>query len=433
MYKAYITTLKKIEKHPNADRLFITECFGNSVIIGSDMKEGQTVVYFPTDGRLSEEYCEKNNLIGTTDANGNRIGGYFDQRRKVTTIKLRKYPSDGFVAPIETLLYTGVDLKNLKEGMLFDEINGHKVCEKYITQATRSASQKVGKPRNKTFKEIIFYDNFKEHKDTEQLVYYIQNLKKGDVLVLSSKMHGTSQRSAYTQEKKFSKFANVINSLFKREVIKPIISWKYVCGTRRVIIKDLERNTGYYGDKEEFRKVAHNNFLGKLHKGETAYYEVVGWVNSSTPIMNKCSNEKLGSDFIKKYGKETIFSYGCLPGISEVYVYRMSMTNEDGVEIDYDWETVKRRCDEMSIKHVPEYSKFVYDGNSEKLLNVCKELAEGEDPVGKTHIKEGVVIRIDGCKWKAYKFKSTDFKILEGIIKDTDVIDIEEAEDVKEE
>ena len=34
--------------------------------------------------------------------------------------------------------------------------------------------------------------------------------------------------------------------------------------------------------------------------------------------------------FIKQYGNETTFSYGCEPGQSDMYVYRMTMTNEDG-------------------------------------------------------------------------------------------------------
>ena len=33
MYEAYITTLKNVRKHSNADRLQVAECFGNQVII----------------------------------------------------------------------------------------------------------------------------------------------------------------------------------------------------------------------------------------------------------------------------------------------------------------------------------------------------------------------------------------------------------------
>ena len=371
MYNAYITEIKEIKKHSNADRLFLTECFGNQVIIDGSMKVGDTVVYFPTDGRLSEEYCQINNLIGSNDpVTGEHKGGYFDSRRKISTLKLRKEVSDGFIMPIESLSYTGIKIDTLKPGMMFETINGYPICEKYVTQATRSHGQNQGKPGKRSFRETISYPIFSEHKDTEQMFYNMNQLKEGMVLVITVKMHGTSGRTSYSLCEKTSKIGNIINyvygNIFKKKLVQPKSEWKYVSGTRRVTIKDIEkRNSGFYGDKEEFRTVAHNLFLEKLAKGETVYYEIVGWVSPSTPIMSKVSNEKLkDKEFVKKYGKETIFNYGCLPGRSEVYVYRMSMTNVDGIEVDYDWETVKRRCEEMSIKHVVEVDKFIY-------MNIC--------------------------------------------------------------
>ena len=55
MYEAYITTLKNVKKHSNADRLQVAECFGNQVIIDLSYKEGDTGIYFPTDGKLGQE------------------------------------------------------------------------------------------------------------------------------------------------------------------------------------------------------------------------------------------------------------------------------------------------------------------------------------------------------------------------------------------
>lgn len=51
-YNAYITRIKNIRKHSNADRLMVGECFGNYVIVGLDVEENQLGIYFPTDGRL---------------------------------------------------------------------------------------------------------------------------------------------------------------------------------------------------------------------------------------------------------------------------------------------------------------------------------------------------------------------------------------------
>jgi hypothetical protein len=54
--------------------------------------------------------------------------------------------------------------------------------------------------------------------------------------------------------------------------------------------------------------------------------------------------------------------------------------------------------------------------------------------VGKTHVREGVVVRIlNRPKFTAYKHKNFSFKVLEGIAKvDADAPDMEEAQDVTE-
>ena len=67
MYCAYITTLKECRKHSNADRLQCTAIFGNNVILDLSYKEGQRVIYFPSDGQLSETFAKENNLIRKRD------------------------------------------------------------------------------------------------------------------------------------------------------------------------------------------------------------------------------------------------------------------------------------------------------------------------------------------------------------------------------
>ena len=36
MYSAFVTRIKNLRKHSNADRLLCGECFGNTVIVGLD-------------------------------------------------------------------------------------------------------------------------------------------------------------------------------------------------------------------------------------------------------------------------------------------------------------------------------------------------------------------------------------------------------------
>ena len=106
MYNAYITRLKNVRKHPNADRLQLGDCFGNTVCVSLDYKEGMLGVYFPTDGQLSVEFCEQHNLVRKKDDAGNNIGGYMDSdKRNVTAIRLRGEKSDGLFMPISCLEY----------------------------------------------------------------------------------------------------------------------------------------------------------------------------------------------------------------------------------------------------------------------------------------------------------------------------------------
>lgn len=96
MYKAYITELKNVRPHSNANRLQLGDCFGNTVCVNLDYTEGQFGVYFSTDGQLSVEFAEYNNLLRKKDEAGNNIGGYMDpNKRNVCAIKLRVEKSDG--------------------------------------------------------------------------------------------------------------------------------------------------------------------------------------------------------------------------------------------------------------------------------------------------------------------------------------------------
>ena len=163
------------------------------------------------------------------------------------------------------------------------------------------------------------------------------------------------------------------------------------------------------------------------------FYEIVGCVNESTTIMGKCSNKLVkDKEFSNQYGKETVFSYGCQTGQSDCYVYRMTMTNPDGYSVELPWEQVQAECERMGVKCVPTFERFLFT-TWEDLMARVEKYYDGVDPVGKTHIREGVVVRIDNrSKFTAYKHKNFYFKVLEGIIKDTaEEPDMEEAEELR--
>ena len=437
MYKVYVTELKNVRPHPNADRLVLADCFGNTVCVNKESKEGDIGVYFPEGGQVSLEFAEANNLLRKKDDAGNNIGGYMDEKRRVTAIRLRGEKSDGLYLPLTCLESFG-DISILSIGDSVEVFNGHEIATKYVVKT----AVKYSGGGNYTRKiKVEVSPLFAEHADTEQLAYNLSAFKPNDEIEITLKMHGTSQRTGYLPV--FKGYKRSFWDKFLHREGKPIYDWGYVSGTRRTVLEDYEG--GYYGSNA-FRETHSKKFEGKLWKGETVYYEVVGFTDTGTPIMGSCGNDKLGKDFVKQYGKETVFSYGCCPDggkeadihdencgapyvvkgpQSDIYVYRMTMTNEDGNIIEYDPNFMRYRCEQMGIKTVPKYTRFTldeeeiaYDNRTpgEIVRDVAERYYDDVDPIGKTHIKEGVVVRIiNRPKFTAFKHKNYSFKVLSGI------------------
>lgn len=430
MYCAYITTISNLRKHSNADRLQCATVFGNNVIVGLNTQIGDRVVYFPVDGQLSRDFAEENNLLRKKDEAGNNVGGYLDpEKRNIKALKLRGEQSDGLVLDINVLAkYT--DVSKLKDGDQITELNGVEICRKYIPRGNRQrqSAPGTGKKRHGKQKDKTTYPFFAEHKDTAQLAYNQSAFREGDTCYITLKMHGTSARTANTvevvtkQPNRFLKRFLPLKAKSKRE-------YKTISGTRRTTLKNYDG--GYYGSNE-FRKKYHDMFADKLPKGMEIFYEIVGWMDENKTIMAQCKNSLIkDKEFSKQYGDITTFSYGCDVGQNDCYVYRMTMTNEDGYTVELPWEQVQAECEKLGVKCVPTFEKFTYTTWDDLMERVEKHY-DGPDPVGKTHIREGVVVRIDNRpSFTAYKHKNFGFKILEGIVKDTsDTPDMEEAEEV---
>lgn len=289
MYCAYITTIKNLRKHTNADRLQCVEVFGQNVIVDLNYYEGQKVVFFPSDGQLSLEYATDNNLVRVKDENGNNIGGYMDpEKRNVTAIRLRGEKSEGLVLPIETLSkYT--DVSKLKDGDQITVLDGHEICQKYIPRGKRNNHpvETGSKKEKKKSKESVSYPFFEEHKDTAQLAYNMSAFRPGDTIYVTRKLHGTSARTMKTV--KITKKSNKLRRFLHMEP-KITREVSVVSGSRRVVLKDMNANDGYYSDNG-FRKKCHDLLKDNLPEGFEVFYEIVGYVNETTPIMGSVSNK----------------------------------------------------------------------------------------------------------------------------------------------
>ena len=465
MYNAYITEIKNVRCHPNADRLDLVDCFGNTVCVShGEFAEGDLAVYFPTDGQLSEEFCQVHDLVRRKDDAGNQCGGYLEPgKRNIRAIRLRGERSDGLAMPLRCLEYTGIDIRTLEAGFAFTTINGKEICCKYIPRSNRR-NQSCNAGNHTRKKKVPVAPLFAEHADTEQLAYNLSAFKPGDEIEITLKMHGTSGRTArlpvlkgYTDS--FGcRVGNAIRHLLNkmgcyhgedRHDGEPIYEDGYVSGTRRVVLEDY--SGGFYGDNS-FREKFSRTFEGKLHKGETVYYEIVSFTDDGTPIMGRA---KVPKEAQTEYGKEMVFHYGCHPEgeilkygedeygpfaipvkvpKNDMYVYRMTLTTDEGYVVEYTPDMMRHRCEEMGVKTVPLFEKFIIPHNEAELglyhdhcempidagewvKMKAEKYYDGPDPIGKTHVREGVVVRIvNRPKFCAYKHKNFLFKQISGII-----------------
>lgn len=436
MYRAYITKVKNIRPAENADRLNLVDVFGTTTVVDKTVNINDLYIYFPVEGQISQEFGEANDLFRRKDENGKQCGGFIDpNKRNITAIRLRGNKSDGLILPLSALEKFG-DTSELKEGDTVETFNGHTIAVKYIPIKKNKGNTSQG---NKTRKKVApIAPLFKEHADTEQFEYNINDFNYGDLIEITLKLHGTSGRTAYLPVLKGYK-KTFWDKLLRREGA-PIYDWDIVSGTRRVVLDTFDG--GFYGSNA-FRKKYNDFFKGKLLKGETCYFEIVGFTDDGSPIMGEGNTSKLGKEFEKKYGKTMVFSYGCEPNgainegslmeesrpKNDIYVYRMTMTNEDGDVVEYTPDYMRYRCEQMGVKTVPVLEQFYlrYGDPAEpknkvmqaKLKSIVESWYEGPDLIDPRHIREGVVIRIvNRPKFTAYKAKGFDFKVLTNIIKE---------------
>lgn len=186
--KAVVTRIN-VQPHPNADRLQLGYCFGNQLIVGLDTHDGDLGVFFPTETQISKEFAVANDLIRRKDENGKIAGGMFDDNRKVRCQKFRGEKSEGFFAPLSYFHTLGIDTSKFKEGDCFDSLNGIPICKKFYSQKTRNAIS--GNKKEKKRGETEF---FKCHFDTPQFRMNLKEFKKGDLITISSKLHGCAHK-----------------------------------------------------------------------------------------------------------------------------------------------------------------------------------------------------------------------------------------------
>lgn len=436
MYKAKVVKLS-VRQHPNADRLQLGVVQGIQVVVGNDVKDGDVGVFFPCDGQLSNEFLSTHNLYRHSELNKDTTKtGYFSDNGRVTAEKIRGEISEGFYCSLSDFEYTGYDVSKLELGEEFDTLNGHLICEKYYTPATRRAMNNNSKGNGKAKRTQAAY-NLPRHFDTEQLQYNLDKVESGDLVIIGEKAHGTSTRIGFVQverQQQLKWWQRLYNLLPLPKYPTVTNNYEFVVGSRnRVVDSTLKPESSEY-----YRLETAEPLRGMLKKGEVIYAEIVGFDSNGKPIMNPQGTSKL-PEIKKQYGEVMVYRYGCRwneigKPQRRMLVYRITQVNEDGQEIDLSWAQIKRRAGELGLLTVPELYIFMLDPDSgqfgEPIMDCAEDYVKGESELDETHIKEGVCVRLEKSngQMKVYKHKSFEFRVLEGILKQDDgYVDTEEV------
>lgn len=415
MHKAIIARIDKVREIIGADNIQEGIVLGESVVISKDIKEGFVGIFFPVELQLSKDYCFNNNLFRDSTKNKDtNQKGFFDENRRVRAQTFMKVKSCGYFAPLTSLDYTGFDYVQ-GVGQTFDEINGHKICEKYISKEAKLKIANKGQKLRKV-KEIPF---FAKHVDSEQFKHYAERIPAGALLSFHAKVHGTSFRVAKTQVIKplpaWKKLVNKVIPLFNKENLE------YVVGTRNVVLDNPEKE-GFHGS-EAYRFEVMEVLKPHLEDGMTIYGEIAGFVNGGS-IMPKHSIESLkDKSFTKKYGKEVTYSYGCKAHEYRFHIYRITRQTLNGDLVDMSQKQLDKWCSDRNLNGTLDvHPQIIYDGDVEKLRILVEALTERpevltEDYIDPTHVSEGIIVRVDVDRDtpQFYKSKSFAFKCMEGL------------------
>ena len=421
MYYALVTKLQNVRKDENSNNLYLAECFFEGVIVGPNSFTGQEVLYLPTDGKIERWFGDELKLF-RKNLDGTPQGGYVDDNAHVKAIKLRGNQSSGIVVPLDRI-YEIWGNQGWQDGDKVTQINGKEFCSKYIPRNKKSPNLTPKSSYKGRKAEGIIYPEFSMHTDTEQLAYNLDKFHPGDQISITLKMHGTSQRSMRT-------YAELPRGFFRKLFkIKPKVKPAYVLGTRRCVV--TENHEGFYGN-DQFRLQHHEALEPYIEDKMEVFGEIVGYYGegSEQTIMPSCDNKKINDkNFIKEFGPRTVFSYGCQPGESKMFIYRI--TSQNG-EKEWTPEEIKSWCDEHGFNYVPIVDTFEFTTTEDLLDRINKYFEDLRDPIGKTHIKEGVVVRIVNRRtFTAYKSKTFEFRALEGLVKDSETMpDMEEAQEI---
>lgn len=397
-YAATVVSIDRLSVLEWLDNLVSYNNLGARALVSKDTEIGTVWLLFTTETQLSEEFCKNNNLFRDSTLNKDETQkGYLEKHRRVKAIKLRWNVSSALFMPLQSLSYLDINVDKLKVWDVFDSIDWHKLCTKFYIENKNIPRNKL-KWKEKRF-EYIDNKTFPEHIDTDNYRRNKHKYKDDDYIVVTQKLHGTSWR-----------FWNSL-SLQPQNWLQKLLgikNKKYMnhYGSRRVIKTGSKNSNDWFYIKNVWNLI-NNRIKDTIPQDWIIYWEIVGWAGW-TPIQKW-------------------YTYWISPWDAELYVYRISVVNQQGVQADLSWDALEEFCNNSWLKYTPVLRKWFHkdfvaeewmDKNYCKLGYKCVVLDEGM-------CDEWVVIRKELLMPFYTKAKCQTFLLYETEQLDTGEIDIE--------
>lgn len=404
-YVATVVKIDKIIKLEGCDNVVGAPIFGFQSIVGKNTQVGDIGLVFTAETQLSEEFVRHNNLYRHSELNADHDQtGYLEDNRRVKAMKFRGHTSNALFMPLSSLAFTGIDVNELKVGDIFDKINSHEVCKKYLRKIPVS---RLEKNKVKVFRRVD--EKFlPEHYDSEQYDRNKHVIKGNKQIIVTQKLHGTSIRIGNTIVKRQLNLRDRMAKKLGVNVLEQ--EFAHVYGSRKAI-KDPNnpaQNHFYESDiwTEEGKKLddlVPDNFI--------LYGELIGWTSNGAPIQKN-------------------YTYRVPHGTSDLYIYRVAMVSNQGILVDLSWEQVKEFCNDRALKYVPELwvgMHRYFNAEEWKDRRFADDGIKNAVPLDdNSPCDEGVCIRVDGLAPYILKAKSPRFFEHESKMLDEEAVDIEE-------
>lgn len=429
-YACSVVEIKELFPIEGADKIVRVVVNGNNVVVPNTTQVGAKMLYFVSGTRLNDFYCYTNNLYDKSEENIDitEKGFISFKQKRVKAIKLRGVISDGMLMPLTSLnrWKSNINIKELKVGDEFTDINGEPICEKYVVPVKESGNST---PKGKQPVKIsrLVDNQFYLHNDTDNLRKNIHKINPDDIIGIHYKKHGTSVVIGNVQVKRPLSWLERLAKKIRVKISETI--YDIVYSSRKVVKNGYLNPTsgaGFYG--EDIWGVVAKEVGHLIPKNWTLYGEILGYTPSGSAIQGG-------------------YDYGCTGGEHKFYVYKISVVNTDGKVIFLTDPQIAEFCEKVGLRYK---DTFIYYGKADDLYPDLKRFSEYNDTIScwrdalLTQLEkdynekdcymctnkvpeEGIIIRVEHLEqYEAYKLKSKRFLLMESEEQEKEVVNIED-------